>query len=71
VKNIRYFSNGKNTIEWNIEACTHLGKCFKNMPNNIEKPGIYCIKVSDRQFEALLKQMRFCPEKALKLKVEK
>jgi len=46
----------------------HSGKCLKNIPYIIEKPGIYSINVSERQFEIILNQANFCPSKALKLK---
>jgi len=69
VKNIRYFTNGTDTIEWNKEHCMHSGKCLKNIPYIIEKPGIYSITVSERQFDTILKQAGFCPSKALKLKI--
>lgn len=68
MKNIRYFTNGKETIEWNKDECTHSGKCLKNIPYLIEKPGIYSISVSERQFETILYQSGFCPAKALKVK---
>jgi len=68
VKNISYFTNGVDTIEWDREACIHSGKCLKNIPYNIEKPGIYSINVSERQFNTILDQAEFCPAKALKLK---
>ena len=67
MKDIRYFTNGKDTIEWNKEECMHSGKCLKNIPYIIEKPGLYSISVSERQFEAILNQAEFCPSRALKL----
>jgi len=69
VKNIRYFTNGKETIEWNVEECIHLGKCLKNIPYVIDRPGIYSISVSERQFNSILDQTEMCPAKALKLKL--
>ncbi len=71
VKNIRYFTNGVDTIEWNQELCMHSGKCLKNIPYIIEKPGIYSISISERQFDTILNQSDFCPAKALKLKDRK
>jgi len=68
VKNIRYFTNGKDTIEWNKEECQHSGKCLNSLPYIIEKPGVYSISVSERQFDTILDQTEFCPSKALKLK---
>jgi len=68
VKNIRYFTNGVDTIEWNQEECIHSGKCLKNIPYIIEKAGIYSINVSERQFDVIAHQAEFCPSKALKLK---
>jgi len=68
VKNIRYFTNGVDTIEWNQESCIHAGKCLKNMPFIIEKPGVYSINVSERQFDEILHKGEFCPSKSLKLK---
>lgn len=68
MKNIIYFTNGVDTIEWNQEKCMHSGKCLKNIPYIIEKPGIYSINVSQRQFEAVLNQADFCPARALRLK---
>jgi uncharacterized Fe-S cluster protein YjdI len=67
VKNIRYFTNGTDAIEWNPDACWHAGKCVKNIPYIIEKPGIYSINVSESQFESILKQAEYCPSKALKI----
>ena len=67
VKNIRYFTNGKETIEWNVEECVHSGKCLKNIPYIINRPGIYSISVSERQFNNILDQSEMCPAKALKL----
>jgi hypothetical protein len=46
----------------------HSGKCLKNIPYVIEKPGIYSISVSQRQFNAILDQTDLCPARALKLK---
>jgi len=71
LKNIRYFTSGEHTIEWNKEECLHSGKCLKNIPYGIDKPGIYSISVSERQFDAILNQAEFCPSKALKLKEQK
>jgi len=71
VKNIRYFTNGKDTIEWNQEECMHSGRCLKNIPYIIDKPGIYSINVSERQFESILDQAEFCPAKALKPKTQR
>jgi uncharacterized Fe-S cluster protein YjdI len=71
VKNIIYFTNGIDTIEWNQEHCVHSGKCLKNIPYIIEKPGIYSINVSERQFEKIISLAKFCPSKALKLKESK
>lgn len=71
VKNIRYFTNGKDIIEWNQDECMHSGKCLKNIPYIIEKPGIYSINVSDRQFDSILSKAEYCPAKALKIKEEK
>jgi len=68
VKNIRYFTNGEETIEWDIDTCMHTGKCLKNIPYFIEKPGVYSINVSERQFEEILNKSEFCPSKSLKLK---
>jgi uncharacterized Fe-S cluster protein YjdI len=68
VKNIRFFTNGKDTIEWNVEECMHSGKCLKNIPYIIDKPGVYSISVSERQFNSILDQTDLCPAKALKLK---
>jgi len=68
VKNIRYFTNGVDTIEWNQEKCMHSGKCLKNIPYIIDKPGIYSINVSERQFDMILNQAGYCPAKALKIK---
>lgn len=68
VKNIRYFTNGEQTIEWNRELCMHSGKCLKNIPYIIEKPGVYSINVSERQFQIILSQSDYCPSRALKLK---
>jgi uncharacterized Fe-S cluster protein YjdI len=67
VKNIRYFTHGTETIEWNPEDCLHSGKCIKNIPYIIEKPGIYSINVSEKQFEAIQNQAEYCPSKALKI----
>lgn len=71
VKNIRYFTNGIQTIEWNQELCMHSGKCMKSIPYVVEKPGIYSISVSDRQFELILSQSEYCPARALKIKETK
>ena len=68
MKNIRYFTNGVDTIEWNQEECMHSGRCLKNIPYIIDKPGVYSISVSERQFDAILDQAEFCPAKALRLK---
>lgn len=68
MKNIRYFTSGDDTIEWDQDACMHSGKCLKNIPYIIEKPGVYSINVSERQFELILMKADFCPAKALKLK---
>jgi len=68
VKNIRYFTNGRDSVEWNVEECMHSGKCLKNIPYIVEKPGIYSISVSERQFETILNQADLCPSGALKLK---
>ena len=68
LKNIRFFTNGKDNIEWNVDECMHSGKCLKNIPYIIDKPGIYSISVSERQFETILNQAEFCPSKALRLK---
>lgn len=69
VKNIRYFTNGKDTIEWNVEECIHSGKCLKNIPYIVDKPGIYSISVSERQFNNILDQADMCPARALRLKL--
>jgi hypothetical protein len=45
----------------------HSGRCIKNIPYIIDKPGVYSISVSERQFDAILDQAEFCPAKALKL----
>ena len=71
MKNIRYFTNGKDTIEWNKEECMHSGRCLKSIPYIIDKPGVYSINVSERQFDAILDQAEFCPAKALKLKTSR
>ena len=68
MKNIRYYTNGVDTIEWNQDECMHSGRCMKNVPYIIEKPGIYSISVSQRQFDAILDQADLCPARALKLK---
>lgn len=69
MKNIRFFTNGVDTIEWDQNHCMHSGKCLKNIPYIIDKPGIYSINVSERQFDSILKQVTFCPSKALRLKI--
>jgi putative redox protein len=71
LKNIRYFTNGKDTIEWNVEECMHSGKCLKNIPYIIDKPGTYSINVSESQFDTILNQTDLCPSGALKLKEQK
>jgi len=68
VKNITYFTNGVQTIEWNQDACMHSGKCLKTIPYIIEKPGIYSINVSERQFAMIVSRSEYCPAKALKIK---
>jgi len=68
VKNIRYFTNGEDVIEWDQETCMHSGKCLKNIPYIIGKPGIYSINVSERQFDEILNQAEICPSRSLKLK---
>ena len=67
-KNVRYFTNGEETIEWNQQDCMHSAKCLKNIPYIIEKPGIYSINVSERQFALIKEQTEYCPSKALRLK---
>lgn len=69
MKNIRYFTNGTDIIEWDQEDCMHSAKCLKSIPYIIEKPGIYSIQVSERQFAVIKQQTEFCPAKALRLKV--
>lgn len=71
MKDIRYFTNGVDTIEWNKEACMHSGKCLKNIPYIIDKPGVYSINVSERQFDTILERSDYCPARALKLKERK
>jgi len=71
VKNIIYFTNGVDTIEWNQDVCMHFGKCLKNIPYKVEKPGIYSISVSESQFNQILNKTDFCPAKALKLSLPK
>lgn len=71
MKNIRFFTNGADTIEWNVEECMHSGKCLKNIPYIIDKPGLYSINISERQFDEILNQAEFCPSRALKLKDQK
>ena len=68
MKNIRYFTNGNATITWNVDDCMHSGKCLKILPYKIDRPGIYSVSVSERQFAAILNKAEFCPSKALKLK---
>jgi uncharacterized Fe-S cluster protein YjdI len=68
VKNIRYFTFEDKIIEWDQEECMHSGRCLKSIPYTIEKPGIYSISVSEKQFESILFQSDFCPARALKLK---
>jgi uncharacterized Fe-S cluster protein YjdI len=67
VKDIRYFTNGVGTIEWDLGKCKHSGRCLKNIPYIIKKPGIYSINISDRQFDAILNQTDMCPNCALKV----
>jgi uncharacterized Fe-S cluster protein YjdI len=71
VKDIRYFTNGVDTIEWDQDKCMHSGKCLKNIPYIIKKPGVYSINVSDRQFDTILNQTDICPSGALKMKETK
>jgi uncharacterized Fe-S cluster protein YjdI len=71
VKNITYFTNGIDTIEWNQDQCMHFGKCLKNIPYLVEKPGVYSISVSESQFTLILNKTDFCPAKALKLNIQK
>ena len=68
MKNIRYFTNGVDTVEWNEEACMHSGKCLVNLPGIIKNSEAESINVSGNQFETIVKQADFCPSKALKLK---
>lgn len=65
MKNVRYFTNGEDFIVWNKEKCMHSAKCLKTIPYIIEKPGVYSIKVSEMQFEGILRQSEFCPARAL------
>jgi len=67
VKNIRYFTNGTDTIEWNLEECMHSGRCLKNIPYTIDKPGIYSISVSEKEFINILDRTDYCPARALKI----
>ncbi len=71
VKDIRYFTNGTDSIEWDQGKCMHSGKCLKNIPYIINKPGIYSINISDRQFDSILDQTEMCPSGALKMVVPK
>jgi uncharacterized Fe-S cluster protein YjdI len=68
LKDIRYFTNGEETVEWNQGLCMHFGKCLKLIPYSIDKPGVYSISVSDSQFRLILSLAKHCPAKALKLK---
>jgi len=52
-----------------MELCQHFGKCLRNIPYIIEKPGIYSINVSEREFELILNKSHYCPARALKMKV--
>jgi hypothetical protein len=54
-------------MRWDSEKCLHSAKCMKNIPQIIEKPGVYSIPITDKQFEVLLSQSRFCPGGALKI----
>lgn len=71
VKNIRYFTNGVDVIEWDQELCMHSGKCLKNIPYINEKPGVYSISVSEREYQIILSQADYCPARALKIKEQK
>ncbi|MBK7030097.1 MAG: (4Fe-4S)-binding protein [Bacteroidales bacterium] len=64
---IKYYTYSSYTIRWDGEKCLHGGKCLKGIPPIIEKPGIYSIPVSERQFTILMSQARFCPGGALKV----
>jgi len=67
MKNIRCFTNNNQTVIWDKDKCFHKGKCLKNIPFLVEKPGIYSFRVTDAQMESILKQMEFCPSFALTL----
>lgn len=65
MKNNRFYTNGAEIIVWDKEKCKHSAKCLRTIPYNIEKQGVYSIKVSENQFEGILRQARFCPAHAL------
>ena len=65
MKNIHIFKTDSITILWDKDKCFHKGKCLKNIPYLVEKPGIYSFRITDSQMEGILKQLEFCPAAAL------
>jgi hypothetical protein len=44
---------------------------LKNIPYINERPGIYSISVSEREYQIILSQSDYCPARALKIKEQK
>lgn len=62
---MREYSNGEITVVWKPECCTHVGFCFRGLPEvfqPMERPWVH---IEGATTDELVSQVEACPSGAL------
>lgn len=62
------YSNGKITILWKPELCTHSGVCVRTLPKVYNPKAVPWVKIENASSEELVAQVSKCPSGALSIK---
>lgn len=67
---MKEYKQGKLTITWEMEKCTHSAKCAKGLRTVFQPKEKPWIKVGVESDETIIKQIDECPSKALGYRIE-
>jgi uncharacterized Fe-S cluster protein YjdI len=67
---IERYSNGKITVTYDPEVCTHAGRCVKGLPAVFDAKRTPWVDIDGASAEAIEAQVAKCPSRALGFKRE-